>query len=41
MEKIGFDGYPFCFIDGIVVEPAEKEILKHYITKLVEQDFTF
>jgi len=33
-----FDGYPYIYIDGVVVEPAETEPLIIVIGKLVEKD---
>jgi len=32
------EGYPVCYIDGILIQPSPPDILKTYITKLVEDD---
>lgn len=32
------EGFPFCFIDGLIVEPAPTDVLKVYLTKLLEED---
>ena len=38
-EKDGLkEGYPLCFIDGIIIEPSNKDVLKVYINKLLEED---
>ncbi len=38
-EKDGLkEGYPLCFIDGIIIEPAPKDVLKVYVEKLLEED---
>lgn len=37
-EKEGFDAYPFCYIDGTIVEPAQKEILRVYFQKYFEKE---
>ncbi len=35
-EKNGFSGYPFCYIDGIIVEPAEPKVLEKYLKGLLQ-----
>ena len=32
-------GYPFCYIDGIIVEPTNRHLLREYLNKLLEEDF--
>lgn len=39
-EKHGFNGYPYCIIDGIVVEPSSPEIIKAHIKSLVSEDLS-
>lgn len=32
------EGYPICYINGILVEPSPPDVLKAYISKLLEED---
>lgn len=38
-NKEGFDGYPFCYIDGLIVEPAQKELLIPFFKGLFRGEF--
>ena len=38
-EEKDFQGYPFCYLDGIIVEPAQFEILEAFLQGYLKEDF--
>lgn len=38
LEKDGFDAYPYLYLDGIVVNPSQKELIKPFLSEYLTKE---
>jgi len=40
-SKEGFNFYPFCYIDGIIVEPAPSQLILNTLNGILKEEYIF